>query len=83
MTKRNPPSKEATNKTTSARVLSTPVLLALFAPAPLASAAYASSGAPFLSGALTAEEVASPSVDTVGKGGFIMKDTIVIRTGGW
>ena len=83
MTKRKPPSKEAANKTTIARVLRTPALLALFAPAPLASAAYASSGAPFLSGALTAEEAASPSVDTVGQGGFIMKDTIIIRTGGW
>jgi len=83
MTKRNPPSEKAAKRTTKpARVLRTPVLLALFAPAPLAAAAPAGSGAPFLSGALTAQEVASPSVDTAGKGGFIMKDTIIIRTGG-
>ena len=32
---------------------------------------------------LTAGEVAAPSLGTPGTNGFIMRDTIIIRTGGW
>ena len=98
MTKRNPRSKRAV----SPRLLRTPLLLMLAAPALLAPAAYASTGpckgdteldqgqlddvragALFLSGSLTAEEVATPSVGTPDTNGFIMRDTIILRTGGW
>jgi len=98
MTKRNPRSKGAA----SPRLLRTPLLLALSAPALLAQGAYAGTrpcksdaeldqgqhddaraAALFLGGALTAGEVAAPSVGTPGTNGFIMKDTIIIRTGGW
>jgi anti-sigma factor RsiW len=97
MTKRNPRSKRAA----SPRLLRTPLLLALSAPALLAPAAYASTapckrdtaleqgqrddvraGALFLSGSLTAGEVAAPSVGSPGTNGFIMKDTIIVRTSG-
>ena len=88
MTKRNPRSKRAA----SGRMLRTPLLVALSAPALLAAAPVSAQprnlddvrgGASFLSGALTAREVAAPSVGTPGTNGFIMKDTIIIRTGGW
>ena len=39
-------------------------------------------GAPFLSGSLTTGEAASPVVDPRGGNGFIMRDTVIIRTGG-
>ena len=39
-------------------------------------------GAAFLSGSLMAGEVAAPSVGSPGMNGFIMKDTVIIRTGG-
>jgi hypothetical protein len=38
-------------------------------------------GAGFLSGSLTAQQKATPWVDTGNQNGFIMKDTIIIRTG--
>ena len=79
----------------SARRLGTPLLVALSVPAMLASAASARAqpvqsqpadvggGASFLSGSLTAGTAAVPSLDMPGQNGFIMKDTIIIRTGGW
>src|SRR4051812_21281416 len=94
MTQRNPRSKRAA----SARLLRTPLLVALSAPALLAAAPAVSAqptksnieldhgrlddvrgGASFLSGSLTAAEVAAPSLDTPGMNGFIMKDTVIIR----
>jgi hypothetical protein len=39
-------------------------------------------GAGFLSGSLTTQELAAPRVDTdAGAQGFIMKDSIIVRTG--
>ena len=38
-------------------------------------------GAEFLRGALTTQEVATPSLNTDNSNGFTMKDTVIIRTG--
>jgi hypothetical protein len=88
MIKRNPRSKRAV----SARLLRTPLLVALAAPALLAPAAAMSvqarnsntelddvhGGAQFLSGSLTAGERAAPSFASPRMNGFIMKDTVII-----
>jgi hypothetical protein len=98
MTKRNPRSKRAASprllRTPLLLALSAPVLLA---PVAYASTGPSKSdternqaqlydvraGALFLTGSLTADEVAAPSVGTPGTNGFIMRDTVIIRTGGW
>jgi len=37
-------------------------------------------GAGFLSGSLTTQQIAAAHVDTVGAEGFIMKDSVIVRT---